>query len=163
MDEMKLQQRWQYYISSYIRVEPTEGIPRSKLSKVVLARNLPSDVDLDDRSIPKPVSYDENLVVSICLRSSKMVWGAGSSESFLYNSAPATKEEKEKRDKAVKMSTLARDYRLREKFVLNNSWMKDLSQEEVEKYKADYKKWADGGAEQGEAAAPEARDVEMAE
>ncbi|CAI4218676.1 unnamed protein product [Parascedosporium putredinis] len=163
MDEMKLQQRWQYYISSYIRVEPTEGVPRSKLSKVVLTRNLPSaDADPEDGSIPKPVSYDENLVVSICLRSSKMVWGAGSSESFLYSSAPTTKEDKEQHDKATKMSTLARDYRLREKFVLNNSWMKDLSQEEVEKHKADYKKWAEGEVEPANAAT-ETRDVEMAD
>uniref|UniRef100_A0A8H7TVK4 Sin3 C-terminal domain-containing protein n=1 Tax=Bionectria ochroleuca TaxID=29856 RepID=A0A8H7TVK4_BIOOC len=37
-DDMQLRERWQYYISSFIRIEPTEGIPRSRLQRVVLAR-----------------------------------------------------------------------------------------------------------------------------
>lgn len=147
MDEMKLQERWQYYISSYIRVEPTEGIPRSKLSKAVLMRNLPTiESDSDDGNAPNPISYDEGLVVSICLRTSKMVWAAGSSECLVHNSAPASKEAKTQRDKKREMASLHRAYKLREKFVMNNSWMKDLSREEVEKQKADYKKWAEEGA-----------------
>jgi paired amphipathic helix protein Sin3a len=146
MDEMKLQQRWQYYISSYIRVEPTEGIPRSKLSKVVLTRNLPSpDTDVEDGGIPKPISYDENLVVSICLKSSKMVWGAASSEFFIYDKGPKSKDAKERHESSLKNSSLTREAKLAEKFVLNNAWMKDLSREEVEKANAAFNRWVSDG------------------
>jgi paired amphipathic helix protein Sin3a len=146
MDEMKLQQRWQYYISSYIRVEPTEGVPRSKLSKVVLTRNLPSlDTDPEEDGIPKPASYDENLVVSICLRTSKMIWGSGSSEYFVYEMGPNSKDQLMQHDSLVKSSANVRESRLRERFVMNNNWMKDLSQEEVEKANTDYQKWATEG------------------
>jgi paired amphipathic helix protein Sin3a len=162
---MELQQRWQYYTSSYISVEPTEGVPRSKLSKVVLTRNLPSgETDSDDGSISRPLSYDEGLVVSICLRSSKMVWGAGSSESFICTKAPPSAEAKAQHDKKVEMVTKHRAYKLREKFVMNNSWMRNLAQEEVEKQKADYHKWAEEPvmAEDGfGGAAAASADVEM--
>ena len=48
MDEMELRDRWQYYISSWMRTEPTEGVSRSRMQKVVLTRNLPSgDADSD--------------------------------------------------------------------------------------------------------------------
>lgn len=162
MDDMKLQERWQYYISSYLRTEPTEGVDREKLSKVVLNRNIPSnETESDDGSVPKAVSFDENLVVNICLRSSKMVWDAGSSESFLSNAGPTTKAEAEEREKNRKTATLQRAHKLRERFVMNNSWMKDLSQEEVEKQKAAYQKWADEGVVDGEAPR-EGADVEMA-
>ena len=157
---MKLQERWQYYISSYLRTEPTEGIDREKLSKVVLNRNIPSnETDSEDGNVPKAVSFDENLVVNICLRSSKMVWDAGSSESFLSNAGPVTKQEREEREKTRELASAHRAYKLREKFVMNNSWMKDLSQEEVEKRKADYQKWADEGTVDGDEAAK--KDVEM--
>lgn len=168
VDEMKLQERWQYYISSYLRTDPTEGVDRERLSKVVLSRNVPStEADSDDGSQPKAVSFDENLAVNICLRSSKMVWGPGSAESFLYTPGAAAKEDKEEHEKPQKRAGLQRAHKLREKFVMNNPWMKDLSQEDVEKQKADYKTWSeaavggegDKGGEGEEAA--EGRDVQM--
>jgi paired amphipathic helix protein Sin3a len=146
MDEMKLQQRWQYYISSYIRVEPTEGVPRSKLTRTVLARNLPS-VDDDEGAIPKPVSFDENLVVSICLKSAQMVWGPGSSEGFRYEHVPETKEDAKLARDHVRGTAVSRRSKLARKFVMNNAWMKDLSQDEVDKLKGEYKKLSEGEPE----------------
>jgi paired amphipathic helix protein Sin3a len=161
MDEMKLQQRWQYYISSYIRVEPTEGVPRSKLSRTVMPRNLPS---LDDETtIPKPASYDENLVISICLKSTQMVWGADSSEGFRYENTPGGKEDAKTVQELARGTGASRKSKMAAKFVMNNAWMKDLSQEEVEKLKAEYKKWSEGEGEKNEKAppTPPPGDVEM--
>lgn len=102
MDEMERIQQWQYYISSYMRIEHTEGVYRSRLQKVLLERNLPSDAAAakdhpssaaaaaaeDGGYSPKPVVIHEGLVVRICLNSSKMVFEKGTADYFVYNTAP---------------------------------------------------------------------------
>lgn len=146
MDEMQLRERWQYYISSFIRVEPTEGIPRSKLQKVVLTRNLPSgDTDSDDGNVPKPLSYKEELAISICLKTSKMIWAPGTSEYFIYDQAPKNKEQLERRDKVKKALSQHRENKLLEKLVHNSPWMKDMSPEEVQEQNSKFRKWVDSG------------------
>lgn len=146
MDEMKLRERWQYYISSFIRVEPTEGITRSRLQKAVLTRNLPSgDAESDGESIPKPLAYDENLTISICLTSSKMIWAPGTSEYFLYDNAPKTTEQRERRDKFAAALSAHRESKLLEKWVHNPAWTKDMSPEEVQEQNAAFRKWMDEG------------------
>lgn len=143
---MALRERWQYYISSYIRVEPTEGIPRSRLQKVVLTRNLPSgDADSDDGTIPKPLSYEENLNISICLKSSKMIWEADTSEYFIYDQSPKTKEQRERREKTTRALSTHRELELTKKFVHNPVWAKDMSPEEVQEQNSNFRKWMDEG------------------
>jgi paired amphipathic helix protein Sin3a len=158
MDEMKLRERWQYYISSFIRVEPTEGIPRSRLQKVVLTRSLPSsDNESDGESMPKPLSYSENLTISICLKSSKMIWAPGTSEYFIYDQSPKTKEDRERREKFTKALSSHRENKLLEKMVHNPAWTKDMSPEEVQEQNKNFRKWMDDGV-----APPAANeDVEM--
>lgn len=158
MDEMQLREKWQYYISSFIRVEPTEGIPRSQLQKVVLTRNLPSgDSESDGDAMPKPISYSENLTISICLKSSKMVWQPGTSEYFVYDQSPKTKEEKARREKLIKAHTTYRENKFKDKFVDHPSWAKDETPERFGEQKDAFRKWMDDGV-----ALPAAnQDVEM--
>ena len=145
MDEMALRDRWQYYISSFVRVEPTEGVPRSKLHKSVLTRNLPSgDSDSDGGEIPKPVSYKEALTISICLKSSKIIWSPDTSEYFIYDQSPKTKERRERQEKFIKTLSAHRENKLKEKWVHNSPWMKDLSSEEVQKMNAGFRELMDG-------------------
>ncbi|GAB0133239.1 hypothetical protein EsDP_00001651 [Epichloe bromicola] len=156
MDEMQVRERWQYYISSFIRVEPTEGIPRSKLQKVVLTRNLPSgDADSDSDEIPKPLSYSENLTTSICLKSSKMIWAPGTSEYFIYDKSPKTQEERERRDKFTKALSARRESKLLETMVYKPCWAKGMSQEEIQEQNKNFRKWMDDGV------APLGGDAEM--
>ncbi|KYK57597.1 histone deacetylase complex protein [Drechmeria coniospora] len=146
MDEMQMRERWQYYISSFIRVEPTEGIPRSKLQKVVLTRNLPSgDNESDEDHIPKPVAYQEDLTTSICLRTSKMVWAPGTSEFFIYDQSPRTAEKRERQEKVSKALSSLRESKLLEKLVHNPPWAKDMSQEEVREHNTNFATWKDEG------------------
>ncbi|KAL7924112.1 hypothetical protein ACQKWADRAFT_287276 [Trichoderma austrokoningii] len=146
MDEMQLRERWQYYISSYIRVDPTEGVARSKMKKVVLTRNLPSgENENDDGTVPKPVSYKENLTVSICLKSSKMIWAPGTSEYFVYDQAPKSKEQREHREKLTKATSNFRELKLLEKMVHNPVWAKDMSPEEVQELNGNFRRWMDEG------------------
>lgn len=145
MDEMQLRERWQYYISSFIRVEPTEGVPRSRLRKVLLTRNLPSGDSESDDNIPKPLAYSENLVISICLKSSKMVWAPGTSEYFIYEQSPKKREQREHRERFKKALSSHRESKLLEKMVHNPPWTKDMSPEEVQEQNKNFRKWMDEG------------------
>lgn len=145
---MNVTDQWQYYISSWMRAEPTEGVPRSEMRKVVLTRNLPSgDNESDGDSQPKAISYSEGLALKICLNSSKIVYESGTSNYFVYNvpGSARTKEElvaKENQAKAIKEM---RNQTFYEKMVMNSPWMKNLSQEEVQQVKEAYWKWKDEG------------------
>jgi paired amphipathic helix protein Sin3a len=146
MDEMGLRERWQYYISSFIRVEPTEGVPRSRLQKSVLARNLPSsDADSDDGNIPKPLQFDENLVLRICLNSNKIVWQKGTSEYFIYNTVPELPKDRAAADERSSALHEHRDQVFKEKFVMNSSWMRNVKQDEVQKANEKFQKWMKDG------------------
>ncbi|KAM4067278.1 paired amphipathic helix repeat domain-containing protein [Hirsutella rhossiliensis] len=146
MDEMQLRERWQYYISSFIRVEPTEGIPRSKLQKVVLTRNMPSgDTDSDDDNVPKPLLYSENLTTSICLKSSKMVWAPGTSEYFIYDQSPKTPIMSERRDNLRSALSTIRKNKLQDKMVQNPPWTRDMSPDEVREHVDAFARWKDEG------------------
>lgn len=157
MDEMERIQQWQYYISSYMRIEHTEGIVRSRLQKVLLERNLPSDAkdSSDDAYSPKPLVIHEGLVVRICLNSSKMVFEKSTADYFVYNTAAGQRggsggSEEEQEDKAKSMFRREiRAEKLKEKMVTNNAWMKGLSHEEVQKANNEYQKWLslDGAGE----------------
>ncbi|CAK7228968.1 Transcriptional regulatory protein sin3 [Sporothrix bragantina] len=217
-DAMALQDRWQYYISTYMRIEPTEGVVRSRLRKSVLARNLPStnENDSDSGDNRKAVAFNEGLVLRICLNSFTLVYEKGTSEFFIYNhdeSEPedddkdeevvadetaaedgssvddkkAKKEEGTEEDKEASSSSIAaadgddtalqkklaaqaarraeqrrtrakqkedqtrrrqqyREQRFREKFVINNAWMKDKTQEEVRSQTDKFLRWVSEGA-----------------
>ncbi|KAI1384125.1 uncharacterized protein F4822DRAFT_418790 [Hypoxylon trugodes] len=163
MDEMELRERWQYYISSYMRVEPTEGVPRSRLQKTVLARNLPSsEVDSDDGDVPKPLAYDEGLVLRICLNSNKIVWEKGTSEFFVYNTEPEDGNEKAAVEEQHRVITDHREQRFREKMVMNNAWMRGMSQDKVQKVNEGFQKWLKDGVLPG-ATSQEDADMEGVE
>lgn len=139
---MELRERWQYYISSYMRVEPTEGIPRSRLQKSVLARNLPSsDVDSDDGNVPKPLQFEENLVLRICVNSNTIGWEKGTAEYFIYNTLPDTPQELAIAQERASVLTNHRSELFREKFVMNSPWMRNITQDEVQKTNEKYQKW----------------------
>lgn len=152
MDEMERIQQWQYYISSYMRIEHTEGIVRSRLQKVLLERNLPLDAkdSSEEGYTPKPLVIHEGLVVRICLNSSKMVFEKGTSDYFIYNTGGGHRggeEDEEGDDDYEAKQAFRREIRaekLKEKMVTNNAWMKGLSHEEVQKVNNAYQRWKEG-------------------
>ncbi|EJT80972.1 hypothetical protein GGTG_00962 [Gaeumannomyces tritici R3-111a-1] len=147
VDEMEPAERWKYYISSYMRVESTEGVPRSRLQKSLLTRNLPSnDADSDDGQMPKPIAFHEGLTLRICLNSSKIVYEKNTSEYFVYNTMPSAEDERAKRQERAAFDAERRAQLFREKMIMNNAWMKDMSQDEVQGINEDFQKWAKDGA-----------------
>ncbi|KOS21498.1 Transcriptional regulatory protein SIN3 [Escovopsis weberi] len=144
-EEMQMKDRWLYYVASYMRIEPTEGIPRQKLQKVVLNRNVQPDkrraAASDEDHCPVPVSYDESLAVSVCLKTSKILWGPGTSEYFVYNAGPKTEEERKHRAEADNGLSYSREEKLKKKMVHNPVWAKDMSPEEVQAQNKAFRNW----------------------
>lgn len=139
-------ERWQYYIASYLRTEPTEGVPRSLMQKVVLTRNLPSgDADSDNDYQPKAIAYKEGLGVKVCLNTAKMMFEKGTSNFFVYNLAGSSEEDRATREHRSKVISELKNAEFVEKMAMNSPWMANLSQEEVQQAKEDYQKWKDEG------------------
>lgn len=129
-----------------MRVEPTEGIDRSRLTKVVLARNLPSTEGEDEEvGPPKALSFDEGLVLRICLNSSKIVYEKATSEFFIYNTTPSSPEGMRIYKEHFRLISEHREQKFREKMVMNNAWMKNMSQENVQKCNDAFQKWVNEG------------------
>lgn len=146
MDEMELRDRWQYYISSWTRSEPTENVPRERMQKVLLTRNLPSgDADSDADFQPKAISYSEGLVLKICLNTSKMIYEELTSNYFVYNIGASSEDERSGRAVRAQFATEMRNQKFTEKMAMNSPWMKNLSQDEVQQAKEAYRKWKDEG------------------
>ncbi|TAQ90094.1 hypothetical protein B7494_g1534 [Chlorociboria aeruginascens] len=147
LNDLERTQRWQYYTSSYVRIEPTEGVPRRLLRKSLLSRNLPSgDAEFEDGSGHRQaLVFSEDLTLRICVNTYKIVYKDPGSEYFIYaNTSLGGGADGETR-KRLRQFEDARNQRFQEKFVMNNKWMKDLNHAEVQKVNQEFQTWiADG-------------------
>lgn len=142
---MDLRDRWQYYISSWARNEPTEGVPRSRMQKVLLTRNLPSgDADSDGEHQPKSIWYREGLGMKICVNTSKIIYDKGTSNCAIYHVIGGSDEE-HARHQQMSEVVENRNQKFIEQMAMNSPWMKNLSQEAVQQAKEDYQKWKGEG------------------
>ncbi len=140
---MERKERWKYYVSSFVRIEPTEGVARDRLKNSVLMRNLPSgETDSEDGVVQqhrKPLFFEENLVLRICVNTFRLTYKAGTAEWFVY--------ERNKRDRAntSAQATAIRNQRFKEKFHMNSPWKEGLSHEVVEKVSQEFDKFLTDG------------------
>jgi paired amphipathic helix protein Sin3a len=157
LDDMERKERWQYYTSSFVRIEPTEGVKRGLLHKSVLTRNLPAgDVESEDGTGQrKPLVWSEDLTLRICVNSSKIIFKEPGSEFFIYTDKPLTWDaEKNVAAARVRLEKPeeARNERFHKKFVNMSPWMKDVPFEEVQKITMETRKWINDGILPGTAA-----------
>jgi paired amphipathic helix protein Sin3a len=150
LDDMERKERWQYYTSSFVRIEPTEGVNRGLLHKSVLTRNLPSgDVDSEDSMIPrKPLVWSEDLTLRICVNSSRIIFKEPGSEYFIYTDKPLTWDDgKNMATARVRLlkAEESRNERFKQKWVNMSPWMKDLPLDEVQRISAEMRKWITDG------------------
>lgn len=158
LDDMERMAAWQYYISSFIRIEPTEGVNRGAMERSFLTRQLPAaDADTEQ---PKPLIYDENLSLLVCANTYKILYQKETSEWFVWakNALGLNPETGVSlaRERLQKYEDL-RKQRFKEKFEMNNSWMKDMNHEQVSKKTMDFKKLVD------ESVIPTSGSVEVAQ
>jgi len=150
LDDMERKERWQYYTSSFVRIEPTEGVNRSLLHKSVLTRNLPSgDMESEySAGQRKPLVWSEDLTLRICVNSSRIIFKEPGSEFFIYTDKPLTwDEEKNVAAARIRLDRFeeSRTERYRKKFVNMSSWMKDVPFDEVQKITTETRNWFDHG------------------
>lgn len=143
---MERKEHWKYYTSSFVRVEPTEGVPRDRMRKTVLARNqrqtngdADSDTDSSAAIVKKPWSFDEGLILQICVNTYTITYKQGTTDFHIFNVPKATDPNN------PSPATVNRNQHFRNKFVLNSPWMKDMSHSQVERVKGDFEKWIKDG------------------
>lgn len=127
---------WQYYTSSYIRIEPTEGVDRSRMTRSVLKRNIPrlADIEAEENGgLPKALHFEENLTLRICVNTSKIIYEKGGSEYFVYGKRPREEDDEDIEAEKVnaKNRREQRAQKFKEKYELNSPWMKDLDHDQV--------------------------------
>lgn len=145
MDEMGVRDRWQYYISSWARNEHTEGVPRTRMQKPMLTRNFPAGgSESENEPRPKTISYHDDLSLSVCLNTSKIVYNKGS-RSTVFKLPEGDSDSQARSQRGTEGVVEARNQKYIEKMAMNGPWMKNLSQEAVQQAKEDYRKWKSEG------------------
>ncbi|CZT47049.1 related to transcription regulatory protein [Rhynchosporium secalis] len=151
MDDMERKERWQYYNSSYVRVDATEGVPRGSLQKSLLKRNRRPDGDFDESISKRPLIHHEELNLRIEVNTYKIIYREPGTEYFFYSGNPMTydpiTDESSTRERLRKFENVRTD-RFKEKFEMNNAWMKGLDRDEVAKINNDFRNWIDGSSEE---------------
>lgn len=141
LTDMERKERWKYYTSSFVRIEPTEGVPRDRIRKSVLTRNIPTaETDSDAGTSSqnrKPIAYSEELIIRICVNTYKMTYKENTEDWFIYANS-----KKSEGDGAN--VTDNRNQRFKEKFEMNSPWKKNLSQGQVQRINEDFEKWVKG-------------------
>ncbi|KAK9475414.1 uncharacterized protein V1510DRAFT_409124 [Dipodascopsis tothii] len=86
-DAKTMEDKWKYYLTSYVMSAPTEGVPVDKVRMPFLRRNLPSDEpDENDKVDPRinSVTYSRSrLRVRICVNTYKMFFEQGTEDVFI--------------------------------------------------------------------------------
>jgi len=158
--------RWRAYIASYMAVEPTEEVDGSRVHYPYLKKRLVKTEDFSEDDRLDHIKHSDKILVAISPAGYNLQFinsepfGTGGVQYFLQSdtvraglSQSVTKPAEE-----YKALNDSRRDRVQEKLVRNNSWMKDLSRDDVDAKKTAFKK----DLEQARKAADD-DDVEMEE
>lgn len=147
LDDMDRLERWQYYVSSFISLENTEGVHREGMTQSVLKKNL-----LQNAEPPKALVYKEDLEIRICMNTLKMLYKADSGDDYYiytdkelgnYTGSPTLKR--------LEKVMSAKNEKFKENLEMNSKWMKDLSRDQVQEVNDNFKKWVKDGVLPGSA------------
>ncbi|EPQ61647.1 Component of the Sin3p-Rpd3p histone deacetylase complex [Blumeria graminis f. sp. tritici 96224] len=153
-------QSWQYYVASWQRNEPTEGVPRNsqfwpprgtkskEFGKTILQRNLEAaGAGSEDEDILKTIFFEENLVVRIEANTYKLEYIKGGADmtirtdkNFTYNTDGISSSRLRMLEVEKKRSD-----RFREKFENSGPWMRGLDSAKISRINNEFKKWMNEG------------------
>ncbi|KAI9680103.1 MAG: Transcriptional regulatory protein sin3 [Caeruleum heppii] len=145
---MSPEAKWSYYTASYIKIEPTEGVPLDRgLYMPFLRRNVGKEADdSEETDRAKGLLYENELEMRICVNTYKILWEPHTSDWFVHKA----KEPGSGEGEGIDMDRVKekRNKKFEEKFITSNAWMQSLNPAEVEKTKEEYQQWvAEGSAE----------------
>ncbi|CAG8581934.1 154_t:CDS:10 [Ambispora leptoticha] len=93
-DAVSAEERWAYYVYSYMNLDPTDGASL-KAKRPFLSRNLPIIKDLDTQKNMKNVSYRNNLEIKIRVNSYHVFFVNHTEDSFARFHTPVDSEKLE--------------------------------------------------------------------
>ena len=150
---MSPEARWSYYVASFIKVEPTEGVPiEGHLSMPFLKRNLPEDVEESEgRERSVPYLYENNLELRICVNSYKILWTPKSEDWFVQSE----KQRAQGYNGPVNLDRASekRTSKFREKLVRQNKWVQAAGPDAVDGADKFFKTWMEEGFDRASALA----------
>ncbi|KAJ5059893.1 hypothetical protein PSV09DRAFT_2373371 [Bipolaris maydis] len=140
--------RWRAYVASYMAVEPTEEVDLSRVNYPYLKKRLAKAELLSEEDRFDQVQHDDKITVSISPSAYIMTFvnsepfGTGGVQYFIQPDAvrAGVSEAVPKPSEEYKKLNDDRRERVQEILVRNNSWMKDLSRDEVDAKKTVFKK-----------------------
>ncbi|KAI9806968.1 MAG: Transcriptional regulatory protein sin3 [Piccolia ochrophora] len=140
-ETMSPEAKWSYYTASYIKIEPTEGVPiTDKFNMPLLRRNLPDDAeDPEESKRAIPHAYANQLEMRICVNSYRILWVPSSMDYFVHSDKERTTGADAKKD--LERAKERRNKAFEEKFVLASQWRKEASKEVVAGKDEAYRKW----------------------
>ncbi|KAI9764977.1 MAG: Transcriptional regulatory protein sin3 [Geoglossum simile] len=130
------QTRWSYYVASYHRAEPTEGIVWSRVRNSFLHRLIDQALGEYDRGFDK-------LEMRIAVGCYKAFFVAGTMDFWCRSAQQQALANVTEAD--VQRVKEKRNRKFEEKFVMNNLWMKGMSKDEVERKNEEFKRWVGDG------------------
>jgi paired amphipathic helix protein Sin3a len=139
--------RWRAYIASYMAVEPTEEVDGPRVRYPYLRKRLAKTEDFSEDERLDHVKHNDKITVSISPAGYTMTFvnsepfGTGGVQYFLQPDsvrAGLTSGVPNPTEEYKALNDSRRD-RVQEKLVRNNSWMKDLSREDVDAKKLAFK------------------------
>lgn len=134
-NELDKDERWNYYIQTYMMCAPTEGIPLGRCDKVFLRRNRPSEDDLPEDGSPREMignaaadgfCNEENMEIRICVNTYRLFFAPGTEDFMVQRKSQRLAGQsrmKEVQDKRFKKWHA---------FLDNAPWMNELSKKEIE-------------------------------
>jgi paired amphipathic helix protein Sin3a len=140
--------RWRAYVASYMAVEPTEEVDVSRIHYPYLKKRLAKTEDLLNEDRVDTVKHSDKITVSISPAAYIMTFinsepfGTGGVQYFLQSDAvrAGVSEAVPKPFEEYNKMNGERGERAQEVLVRNNSWMKDMSRDDVDAKKAAFKK-----------------------
>lgn len=140
--------RWRAYIASYIAVEPTEEVDATRVNYPFLRKRLAKTEELNEEERFDLAKHHDKITVAISPAAYIMTFinsepfGPGGVEYFIQpdSTRAGLSESVPKPVEEYKALNDSRRDRVQEILVRNNSWMKDLSRDDVDAKKAAFKK-----------------------
>jgi paired amphipathic helix protein Sin3a len=105
-------------VTSYQMLDPTEGVPHSRVGKSFLRRNLTTDLDVNT------IHSDDRQELRIDVSTYRLIftYHGVPGRPFVYEKK-SSKEEAERADTSLKKARDKREEKMREKFIKGAAWM----------------------------------------
>lgn len=129
-------EKWNYYIQTYMMCAPTEGIPLDRTRKVFLQRGYPVEKDLPAHSDVGTV-VRENMEVRICVNTYRLFFMPSTEDLVVKDPSQWERLPKGATEKRKKMWT--------EKVLPGLGWMKGASKDEIESRQKEWDAFLRGG------------------